>query len=196
MAAAQPKRKSSPWMLIVGLLVAVLVGWGLYEVFDSRHDGELPPAVAREVADSPRTDDAAAAAAPVAITVVPMPPPPTATDNTPIPVDVIVLTPAPHLGQAVVGTAKVAEVPFDRGFWLENNGQRMFAVIAKSPDMEQAVNINPGQTVRLAGVVYDRALASGIAGEMDPQAMETIADQPAFLLVDARNIAVLEPAPQ
>lgn len=154
------------------------------------------PAAAADVAETPAASAEPAAApapaAPAAVVVAPMPPPPTEADTAEIPVDVIVVTPAPHLGQAVVGTAKVAEVPFDRGFWIEKNGQRMFAVIAQSPDMEQAAKLNPGQTVRLAGVVYDSALASAIAGQMDAQAKETIANQPAFLLVDAKNISVID----
>lgn len=154
----------------------------------------VPPPIDRPIADpneplAPSTSDPSS----TALVIAPMPPPPTEADATEVPVDVIVVTPAPYLGQAVVGTAKVAEVPFDRSFWLEKNGQRMFVVIAQSPGMEQAVNVEPGQTVRLAGVVYDRALASGIAGEMDPKALETIAGQPAFLLVDAKNISVIDP---
>jgi hypothetical protein len=180
----------------MGAALALLVGCNDRAAADADDAGDMPPLIEREVEDAPESQPEATAAAgtqaPAAVVIAPMPPPPSDTDTTEIPVDVIVMTPAPHLGQAVAGTAKVAEVPFDRGFWIEKNGQRMFAMIAKSPNMEQAINVNPGQTVRLSGVVYDNSLAAGIRGEIEPQAMETIAKQPAFLLVDARNITVVD----
>lgn len=177
--------------LTAGIALALLVGCNDREAIEPADDAVVAPeaAVVTEPAVTPPP------AAPATTAIAPMPPPPTEADVTEIPVDVIVVTPAPHLGQAVVGTAKVAEVPFDRGFWIEKNGKRMFAVIAQSPDMEQAVNIDPGQNIRLAGVIYDSALASGIAGQLDPKAMETIAGQPAFLLVDAKNISVIDTPP-
>lgn len=185
------RRTSGPLAACVAL--ALVVGCADREVEPVADTGDMPPLVEREVED-PNRVDAVPPAEPSAVVIAPMPPPPTEADSSEIPVDVIMVTPAPHLGQAVVGTAMVAEVPFDRGFWIEKNGQRMFAVIAQSPDMEQAVNVEPGQRLRLAGVIYDSALASGIAGQVDPTAMEAIAGQPAFLLVDARNISVIEPA--
>lgn len=179
------------WPAVCVALV-LLAGCNEQDAANTTAEPDMPPLIEREVNDPATEQPAVPPAAPAAVVIAPMPPPPTEADTAEIPVDVIVVTPAPHLGQAVVGTAKVAEVPFDRGFWIEKNGQRMFAVIAQAPGMEQAVNVNPGQNVRLAGVVYDSALASGIAGQMDPQAMQTIAKQPAFLLVDARNISVID----
>jgi hypothetical protein len=176
------------------LAMAVMLAAGCSE--QQAVDEDMPPAIERELADQQPVEAPAAApaasATPGAVVVAPMPPPPTPADTAQIPVDVIVVTPAPHLGKAVSGTAQVPEVISDRGFWLENNGQRMLAIIAQAPGMEQAVNVNAGQTVRLSGVVYDNALASGIAGQLDPQAKQLIAEQPAFLLVDAKNITVVE----
>ncbi|MDH5823596.1 hypothetical protein QFW77_11420 [Luteimonas sp. RD2P54] len=171
--------------------MALLAGCSEPEPVQDAGLDEAPPAAEREVAepgDSADADDAAVGA----VVIAPMPPPPAETDTNEIPVDVIMITPAPHLGQAVTGTVEVAEVPFDRGFWIEKNGQRMFAMIAQSPNMEDEVHVEAGQTLRLAGVVYSSELASDIAGEVEPGAMEAIAGQPAFLLVDARNISVID----
>lgn len=194
MRAFFPNRKSmKPLMLSLGL-AAALVGC------DAEPDvAEPPPPVADEAVDpmaedAPMVDDTAMPTEPNAVAMAPMPPPPTEADNAELPVDLIIVTPARYLGQPVVGTARVAEVPSDRGFWLEKNGERIYAVISQSPGMEQAVNIEPGQTVRLAGLVYDSSLAEGIGGKVDQQALETIADQPAFLLVPATHVAVVDAA--
>lgn len=188
------KKSATPW--IIGLIVLALIIWGLFALFNNNE------------AD---VNDEAYAASPVATTPVvtnpvepepmesttmaepmPMPPPPTDADNTPIPVAIIVMGPADFLGQPVVGTAKVVGVPTDRGFWIEQDGQRIYAVIAKSANMEEAVNVNPGQQVRLAGIVYDTELATRIDGGLDAETQQVIADQPAFLLVNARNVMVVE----
>lgn len=180
-------RSMKPW--IAGLGLAVLLAG--CDAGPPTEEADVADAPAAGELDTPPAEDATVAPTDE-VAVAPMPPPPTDADTTAIPVDVIIVTPAEFLGQPVVGTAQVVEVPSDRGFWVENNGERIFAVVAQSPGMEQAVNVEPGQTVRLAGLVYDSALASGIAGQVDPQAMQTIADQPAFLLVPAANITVAE----
>lgn len=184
------RRSAKPLMLSLGL-AAALVGC------DAEPDVAVPPPVADEavepVVEEPIVDDSPMMPTePVEVVVAPMPPPPTDADSADLPVDLIIVTPADYLGQPVVGVAQVADVTSDRGFWLEKNGERIYALIAKSPNMEQAVNIEPGQTVRLAGLVYDSSLAERIAGQVEPDAMETIADQPAFILVPATHVAVVD----
>lgn len=197
------QKPAKPLMLGLGL-AAVLAGCG------TEPDTAAPSGPAVDEAVAPMADDTAAMedttmmpAEQAAegemgemgdVVIAPMPPPPTDADNAGLPVDLILVTPADYLGQPVVGTAEVVDVVSDRGFWLEKGGQRIYALIAQSPNMEQAVDIDPGQTVRLAGLVYDNSLADGIAGQLDAQTLETIADQPAFLLVAASNIVVIEAA--
>lgn len=194
MARIDIERKKSVWPWIIGLLVLIAIVWGLFALLGN-HDAErtaMEPTTTEPITDA--TADPIVSSAPVnpPVTIAPMPPPPTEADDTPIPVAVIVVGPSEFLGQPVAGTAEVAEVPSDRGFWLQQDGQRMFAVIARSPGMEDAINVNPGQQVRLAGVVYDNALATQIAGGLDPETTQVIAGQPAFLLVDPRNITLVD----
>jgi hypothetical protein len=187
------ERKKSPLPWIIGAIVLLLIIWGLFQFFDNDDVDLVEPLPAATTPADPIEPVVIDPAPTVAVvTPAPMPPPPTDADNTPIPVPVIVVGPAPFIGQPVVGTAQVAEVPSDRGFWLEKDGQRMFAMIAKSPNMEDAINVNPGQTVRLAGVIYDKSMASQIAGGIDADAMQILADQPVFLLVNANNVMVVE----
>ncbi len=185
MAKIDIERKKPVWPWIVGLIVLALVIWGLFALLNDDEPSVSPPVAVDPIEPMEPMDPT--------VMVAPMPPPPTDADNTPIPVGVIVVGPGEFLGQPVVGTAEVADVPTDRGFWLEQAGQRLYAVIAQSPNMEDEININPGQQVRLAGIVYDNALASQIAGGLDAETTQIIADQPAFLLVDARNIVIVDP---
>lgn len=190
------RRKSTAAWWIIGVIAVALLVWGLAEWLGDDDVEDIGAAtVPAEMAtpgiadDAPYDDAAPAAGIPIA---APMPPPPDDTDTVAIPVRLIVITPADYLGQAVSGTARVTEVPSDRGFWLEQDGERMFAVIADSPSMEDAVNVNAGQQVRLSGVVYDASMASQIAGGLDDDTTRAIAGQPAFLLVDARNVEVVD----
>ncbi len=100
-----------------------------------------------------------------------------------IPVEKIRANPKGYLGKPVAGTVMVPEVPTDRGFWIEANGQRMFAVLDKSIH-EDNVNVNAGQKVQLSGIVYDSAQwnRAGL-GKVTPQTKKIIQNQPMFLVV-------------
>ena len=144
--------------------------------------------------ETPHTETAQAAAVDTASLAASLiPPPPVSTDTAQVAVALIVGSPEPYLGRPVVGRARVAEVVGDRGFWLEQDSSRIFAVIAKTPQMEQAVNVNAGQTVAVAGVVYNSATADQIPGELDSETRQIIAEQPAFLYVAAQNLILLGP---
>lgn len=199
MADIDIQRKKSVWPWIIGLIVLIVIVWALFEMGDEEETLVPQPAVVAPVespplpvTNEPLPAEGGGSAIDEPVTAAPMPPPPTEADNEAVPVATIVLGPADFLGQPVVGTAQVAEVVSDRGFWLEQDGQRMFAMIADTATMEDAIDLNPGQQVRLAGVIYDSAMAGQIAGGVDPATMALVADQPAFLLVDSTNIVLME----
>lgn len=198
MTQIEIQRKKSVWPWLIAAIVLIAIIWAALEFVGNddvdAYSATAEPAETTPMAAAPTqtppfadTDTSTAGVAP---TPAPMPPPPAETDNTPIPVSVIVVGPTQFLGQPVIGTAQVAGVPSDRGFWIEQGGQKMFAVVAASSTMEDAIDLNPGQQVRLAGVVYDSAMASTITDELAPETRQVIATQPAFLLVDARNIVL------
>lgn len=86
----------------------------------------------------------------------------------------------------------VAEVPTDRGFWIEDEGQRLFVIVIDQPQ-EEFVDINPGQTLRIdEGMLRDRTFLPEIPGAPLDAATEEIADQQeVFLVVDEANITIL-----
>lgn len=190
MADIDIERKKSVWPWIIGIIVLIVIVWALFQMGDDEVEEAAVVAPVTAPVETPPLP-VATEPAPAVITAAPMPPPPTDADNTEIPVATIASGPTGFLGQPVVGTAEVAEVISDRGFWLEQDGQRMFVMVAKTETMEDAIDLNPGQQVRLAGVVYDGSMASQIAGGIEPQAMDIVAGQPAFLLVDASNIILI-----
>ena len=101
--------------------------------------------------------------------------------------------PAGFLGQTwTVDAVQVPEVPTDRGFWIEDQGSRLFAIIIDDPE-EQPKDINPGQTLRITeGVLRDRTFLPQIPGEpLEAQTQQIAEQQPVFLVVDERNIQIL-----
>lgn len=172
------RKERSIWPWIIGGLVVLLLVWGVAELFDSDDAAELPVAAAPAVVD-PMTPAA------------PAPPAPDVAMGDLIPVAAIMTAPAGYVGQTISGTAQVAEVISDRGFWIEEGGQRAFAVIDEpKPEIK---NIRAGQTVRLDGaqVMTD---ASQVPGALEAETQRVIGEQNAFIYVRAPNILIIETA--
>lgn len=173
MAEIKIERKTADaWPWILGVLLAGLLLWGLGELFDD--DDVRAASVAPEVVE------------PTSTTPAVVPPGPGAW----VPVAVMVTAPVSYVGQTVSGTARVAEVVSDRGFWLEQDGKRLFAVVRE--ENEDAVNINAGQTVRLSGTVYDAATLSQVPGGLEAETRKIIVNQPLFLYVLPKDITILD----
>lgn len=104
--------------------------------------------------------------------------------------------PASYLGrddfQAEVTVPTDAEMT-DRGFWIEDEGSRLFALILDGP-MEEPKDINPGQTLRISqGMLRDRTYLPELGGDPLNAATQQLAEeQPIFLVVDEDNIEILE----
>ncbi len=173
MADINVERKSpSIWPWILGLLVLALLIWAIAEAFDT----DEPVAVAPEVQP----------------TTVGEPPEPVAQAEG-VPVSQIIESPATWTGRTVTGEVRVAQVISDRGFFITDQGERLFVVISEPPG--ETINIQPGQTVRLreATVLDVNApqLRNLPSGGIDAETQRTLEQQPVALLVDARNINIL-----
>lgn len=117
---------------------------------------------------------------------------------TPEPADVsigdILDNPDEHIGETFPSMeVTVAEVPTDRGFWIESDGRRLFAIINDQP-REQPKDINPGQRLRITGgTLRDATFLPDISGEpLETSTEELAEDQDVFLVVDESDITVLE----
>lgn len=88
------------------------------------------------------------------------------------------------------GDGIVPETPSDRGFWIEENGQRVFAVLAEP--MEQMKDVDPGQRVRVSNARVLRGADAGqIPQDVDAEARRTAQGQQYFLLVPSSGVQIV-----
>ncbi len=191
------KKKSGmgilPWIL--GLILLALILWGLTrcggddagerETVITTTGDRGDPAVAPMPMDTgmAMADTTAAGAAGVAGA---------AGAAGALPIAAILASPGQYGTQSVSGSARVTDVISDRGFWVEEGGQRMFVVIAEPQSAEQVVDINAGQTIRLSGSVREGSTAGQLTG-VEQEAQRTAQGQPAFLLVNPSEVSVSTP---
>ena len=111
----------------------------------------------------------------------------------------VLSAPTTYIGQTL-GTCpvQVAEVVSDRGFWIEENGTRVFVVVNEGGAgvadaqgrMAERPDINPGQSINITEArVLDNV--ANLAGPLDPQTQNAAQQQPWFLAIDAANVNVL-----
>lgn len=175
MADIDLERKTGPkvWPWIAALVVLALVIWGVTEAVDTNGDvAEVEPV--EEVGPvSPAGPEPAAGA---------------------MVLGDILANPGAYVGETFPGTeVQVAEVPTDRGFWIEQDGQRLFALIIDVPE-EEPKDINPGQTLRIeGGTLRDATHLGELEGRpLDADTRRIAEQQEIFLVVDERRIEILE----
>ena len=162
------------WLLAL-LLLAVLV-WLLVELFDTDE-----PEIVEEEAVGVVEEPAATTPEPMA-------------GATGVTFGEILANSNEYIGDPFPRTeVSVAEVPTDRGFWIEEDGQRLFAVIIDVPQ-EEPKDINPGQTLSIEdGTLRAPSYLGQLAGRPLDQDTQNIAEQQEiFLVVDERYIDILE----
>lgn len=83
-------------------------------------------------------------------------------------------------------------VPTDRGFWVENDGARIFAVLIDGP-REDPVDINPGQDLRIQeGMLRDASTITDIPGKpLDADTLAILEQQDVFLVVHEDDVTIL-----
>ena len=168
----ETRRNRGAAIWITGLLILALTAWGIYEWLDD--DTELATTEIEE----------------------PLLPAPAPGGETPadqvtlVPVLLIVTTPADYAGRSVRGTAEVAEVVSDRGFWIEQEGRRLFVIIDEP--VPENTDINAGQTLELTATVYTPATLDQVPGQLEQETRSIAQKQPAFLYARAADIRITE----
>ena len=102
--------------------------------------------------------------------------------------------PAEHVGHELpLGEVRVAEVPSDRGFWIESDGRRLFAILIDQPQ-EEPKDIQAGQSLRLeGGTLRDASYLGQIEGApLDEETRGIVEAQQVFLVVDEDDIVMLD----
>ena len=176
----EKKKSGMGWLwAILAILAVILIAWWLWPTSEVEPVVAVTPlsTIAEPITNEPMTTaagtPAAAAAAPTIATVM--------------------ANPREWVGREFSGVVNVAEVPTDRGFWVEQNGQRMFALIIDEP-AEKPVDINAGQRIQIStGTLRDAAYLPSIAGAPLTAATENVVrEQPIYLVVDERNLTILD----
>lgn len=175
------------WLLLALLLIGLLLWW----VLDDDDEAAVvePVAVVTDVGTAP-APEIVGAQTPGADPVTP--PEPVAMEQG-VSIANILGSPSQYIGrndfQAEVA---VPEVPTDRGFWIEDQGNRMFALIIDNPQ-EVPKDINPGQRLRVTeGMIRDATFIGQIPGKpIDQDTRRILQQQDAFLIVDEENIEIL-----
>lgn len=174
MAEIELERKKSgsgaPWWILVALVVVGLLVWAVWpddeETLVAGDDIEQV-APAAETGAEPLAADAG------------------------MPVADIVGDPVTWAGQDVSGEVTVVEVPTDRGFWIENNGQRVF-VLMHVDGRESPPHVQANSTVRIAqATVHGADEIAGFVGELDAETRSILEGQQVFLSVEPRNVQVM-----
>ncbi|MEZ4240477.1 MAG: hypothetical protein R3F59_30850 [Myxococcota bacterium] len=107
----------------------------------------------------------------------------------------VMAAPTDWVGKTVSGTATVTEVPSDRGFWVEANGQKIFAILNDGPQ-EVPVDINAGQKLKIAtATVRDPSFLPQVPGAasgepLDDETRNLAQGQQVYLVVDEDDIQI------
>lgn len=173
-------RRGSLWVAgLAALLLAGLVLWWFVGGVGQR----LPAQDSAQAVAGMQRDDPGVPPAEHAATQ------PDASAAATLPVSRIVRDPDDWAQQEVSGTARVDAIDTDRGFWLQAQGERIFAVLEKKIG-QGARAMEPGQLVRLRGAaVFEPGGFAILPGDaLDAETKEILAAQDVFLLVPEQRL--------
>jgi len=156
---------------LAALLLALLLWWLFAD--DDNDAIETDEVVVEETTDNVVTDGVVDAAA------------------VPVTFAAIAADPAAFFGKKFAGDVTVPGPLTDRGFWVESEGTKMFAIVIDEP-VDAKIDINAGQTLAITDAeVRDASDIAGLAGKpLDDDTKAILADQKAFILVDEDNVEI------
>jgi hypothetical protein len=180
----QPRQSGdSVWAWFVAILIPVLLVWWIIAVATPRRTQTPPtlPVGGTRLEAPTGTATATTAGEPTVLHAggAPMATP----SHEPLPIVAIKRDPAQYHGKRVSGNATVTGVASDRGFCVEQNGERIFVIDGKTTTA--AGKLQAGERVWLEGYVYETA-ASGRMPQVEPMDKATakmLADQKVFMHV-------------
>lgn len=171
------RRNNMSWLWwLLGLIVVALIVWVLLD--GTMGETAMEPEAEMPAAEVPATGVAPTPADPSAPTV---------------PIADINSYPRNWFGRTVAGEVEVVEVPTNRGFWVESDGERLFALVVDEPE-ERPINIMAGQTLRIEDAeLRDPSDLDDLPGEpIDTNTRQILGNQQVFLLLDEDDIEVVD----
>lgn len=170
------RRGPSIWPWIIGVLVLALLIWAIAEMVDT---DETRVTGVEEVETGRQVPPAAVPAPGTGMGAVTIP--------------TILANPTAHVGQRFSGEVRVVETVSDRGMWIEQQGQRLFAITTVLSSAEPK-RINPGQMLRITdGTLRDPSYLPQLPGAaLDARTRRVAEEQQVFLVVDEQNIEIAQ----
>lgn len=164
------------WWLIAAILVALLIWWIAGDDDDAESVVNDTQTVEAVNADRQVNADAQSGANGGVLTLA-----------------TIMAQPQSYVGREFSGEVGVAGPITDRGFWIENDGARMFALVVDQP-AEVPIDINAGQRLTIDnGTIRKAGDAPDVKGvPLDDDTLKIIADQDVFLVVNEKSIDILK----
>lgn len=157
------------WILMGLALLAFIIWWWLWP---------KPQTVPEDLATTP-TDTT------ITETAAPQPPEAGMVETS---IATVRQNPDEWTGRLLSGTFNVVEVPSDRGFWIEQDGERMFAILVDQP-AEVPIDIRAGQRLLMSGMVRDASHLPQLAGEdLTETTRSIVEEQPVYLVVDEDQV--------
>ncbi len=172
----QRKQGGVPWWAwLLGVLAVAAILWWIIDAATADRDAEV-------ATTTPTVTEPA-----VTSGTQPAPTPGAEAATAELPLAAIAANPDAYFGKPVSGLATVTEVVGDRGFWVEQDGNRMFVV--KAEPLAESANIVAGNRVSFTGTVINPDnMQQQVPGllQMDESTLKMMQGLPAF--IHATNI--------
>jgi hypothetical protein len=170
-----------PWWvwLLIAVLAIGLIWWIIAATTTDRELAEVTPGVAPTVGTEPAERVAGARESTDELTSAEW-----------LPLAAMRANPDNYFDQSVSGIGTVAEVASDRGFWIEQRGERVFVV--KDEPLVETPALTAGQQISLRGTVHNPDNMQEVAGvmQLDEVTLKTLQGEPAFIkatAIEAQN---------
>lgn len=103
----------------------------------------------------------------------------------------IYAAPVDYVGATVEGKAEVTKVISDRGFWVEKDGNKFFAVVREDAPKHEMIDINKGQTVKFEGLLLEANQWQNLTGSLEKETRQTIRQRDYFIAVYHDDMTVM-----
>ncbi|AOL23224.1 hypothetical protein Ga0102493_112207 [Erythrobacter litoralis] len=167
------------WLILLLLIVAAIAWWLLEEAAEGDLDDDEVAIERTEPVITDTDTDTAQMAGAGAMTIA-----------------AITADPSAFYGrEGFSGTVTVGGPLTDRGFWIENGGARMFAIVIDQP-RERPVDINVGATLDITGgTVRNPGEIEDLTGDaLDQDTIDAMEGQQAVLVVSESDIDISDEA--
>ena len=110
------------------------------------------------------------------------------------PVDLVAMmaNPLEVVGKEMSGTVYVDDVISDRGFYVTDGKQRVFAVVREDTPKHEMIDIDKGQKISFRGLLMEQKMMADLTGELEQDTKDAIMAAPYFIAMHHSDVKILE----